>query len=881
MTKQFSLNSKTRFVNAVVDLLAEKYHSLPSGAKSLEHILVIVPTAQSSRRLRRILAERAGPIVAPRVMMPAGLVMPENRDALANRTDELLAFTEALGDENALEEAAQYVELRSALGANALLFKDVASKINELLKYNPELASFEEERWQNLANLEEKYLKALARRNKTDRSVAMQEVLNAPIVLKGIEKIIVAGVLQPIPVMEKALCQTGLSVEYWEPETSDLENLPLSRLQITPAGTVMNEAAKIAEIVSSVKNDKEKQEAWPSICLADSDMFPELQAALKAKELTIHNPACTSLTSSSLGQLVVQLCTFARGDDFDVFSSLLRGGDVRRWLKTSLALNDAAYAQVLIELDELQAKILPEKVADIRPFMSDALRQLTEYVSHALKQKQIQETLSEIFSTLKLSEKDLESREFISAARVMNDLLLECFDESVPQKLQLPLFMRRLEESSYSLEPDDGDSLLLDGWLELPFLETEELIIAGFQEGCVPESIVGHAFLPDSLRAGLGLPTNESRVERDARILAMVLKSRPENAVRIFFHSVAANGDVVKPSRLLFRCANDVELAKRVEMFYSRGVGTESALTPELPEEWKLKLPIPPQNQVVEQLTLTELDSYVKCPFTYYLKQILGEPAEYKEEEISAMDFGTLLHDALQRWASSELKDSEDPDEISRVLKEHIDKLLQNRFGANIPAIVFLQSESMKARLESFANRQVEWHKEGWRIHEVEKSLSVKYDGTTLRGRLDRIDYNEETKKWCVIDYKAWKSDKSATIKSFQLPAYVAMWEVACLSDKKPVAREDISACYCVLGQTADDVVFTEPFKGELLSDKENEIRKALDKLRRGIFWPCVKNKSTATFEWANSFAHLMIEGNVEKSLDASWIKDQEERVQA
>ncbi len=876
-----------KFAEEVVNCLAEEIRVLPSGAKSLEHLLVIVPTAQSGRRLRRILADKKGPVIAPRVMMPAGLVLPDDTAALSTRTDELVAFTEVLGDENAIEEASLYVELRSALGANALMFRDVAERISDLLKYNPELAAFEEERWRNLANLEEAYLAALKHRNKTDRIVAMQKTLSAPVHLKGIEKIVVAGVLQPLPVMEKALVQTGLCVEYWEPAHGDLGDLPLDRSQITPAGTVMNEAAEIAEIVAGVKNGKDDKEAWPSICLADPDMFPEVQAALRAAGLTVHNPARTSLASSSLGRLSAQLCSFARGDRFDVFSALIRGGDVRRWLQESLSLDDSAYAELLGALDDLQAKVLPEKTADALLQMPESLRHLYDFISQSLRQKKLRQTLAEIFKTLKLSEKDLEAREFISAAKALNALIAECFDDSIPEKLQQAVFMHRLDESDYSPEPDEGDSLTLDGWLELPFLDTEELIIAGFQEGCVPESIAGHAFLPDSLRSGLGLPTNESRTLRDARILAMVLDSRPANAVRILFHSVAANGDVLKPSRLLFRCASDAELAGRAEAFYSRSAGSGRALTPGLPESWRLKLPVPPEFTEIASVSLSALDAYNRCPFTYYLKRVLGEPAEYDAEELAANDFGTIMHQALQNWACGSLKDSEDEDEISRALESSIDNLLVERFG-NVPAIVFLQGESMKARLRNFARRQVLWHKDGWRIVGVEEDLRVRYDGTMLRGRADRVDYNENTKQWCVIDYKTWESGRiakpkknsaeSPSLESFQLPAYAAMLELSNNPRYSTVRRENTIACYCVLGRTYEDVVFSEPFSGNFLPDAEKQIKETLAKLRRGIFWPCSRKKTGDKFEWEKSFSHLMIENQLEKSLDASWIADQERR---
>ena len=51
----------------------------PSGAKSLSHVLVIVPTAQSGRRLRLALAKRAagngwGGLVPPHVMMTSSLL---------------------------------------------------------------------------------------------------------------------------------------------------------------------------------------------------------------------------------------------------------------------------------------------------------------------------------------------------------------------------------------------------------------------------------------------------------------------------------------------------------------------------------------------------------------------------------------------------------------------------------------------------------------------------------------------------------------------------------------------------------------------------------------------------------------------------------------
>ena len=78
-----------------------------------------------------------------------------------------------------------------------------------------------------------------------------------------------------------------------------------------------------------------------------------------------------------------------------------------------------------------------------------------------------------------LDERDPDAREFAAAAETVNGLIDECGDNR-------ELFSFRLREATYSLEPDEGDAILTDGWLELPFLDADELIVTGFNEGRVP-----------------------------------------------------------------------------------------------------------------------------------------------------------------------------------------------------------------------------------------------------------------------------------------------------------------------------------------------------------------------------------------------------------
>ena len=158
-----------RPIDTIVDLLAGKVKADPSGAKSLAHLLVVVPTAQSGRRLRQKLAERLGAVVPPLVKTPRGMMLDEDAPSLAGRTDELLAFVEALGgrmktpDED-LKLARQLSDMRVVLSAKAISFADVAENLKVDM---PD----EAERWRDLADNETRYCAAMERGTLADQKV--------------------------------------------------------------------------------------------------------------------------------------------------------------------------------------------------------------------------------------------------------------------------------------------------------------------------------------------------------------------------------------------------------------------------------------------------------------------------------------------------------------------------------------------------------------------------------------------------------------------------------------------------------------------------------------------------------------------------------------
>ena len=912
------LNPQRKFVDEVADAIAACARTTPAGVSSLAHVLVVVPTAESGRRLRLALARRfERGCMPPFVRMPSLLLA--GGDDVASSVRELAELAKLLAamkpddypalfphppaertEDWCVSMAAQLADLWRILGANALGFADVASRAPELIVN--ENADLEIARWNDLAALEERFFDSLHKAGLVHRLEAMKSALKAPDIPDGVERIFLAGAGEEMPAVRKI----QWPVEPTELAPGDAGAIALERRNIFPCGTAGEESKRIAAYFADVRSD----EALPSLCLADAEMFPELHGAMEAKELRLHDPSRQLIVTSSLGHLVAQILALLRGGSYTVFSAFVRGGDVQRWLGAELGLDEARIIEAIKSLDELQADHLPETMTDVAQHATGNLKRMCEAIAVRMRKGSrlvvCRTWLVEIFRERHLEDGAAEDAEFAAAAQAVNDLFSAFGELEGAEKFELALFQKVFETATYSLEPDEGDVIRTDGWLELPFLDADEVVIAGFQDGCVPESVVGHPFLPDALRTALGVPGNEQRAARDARILAGVCACRAPDAVKVFFHAVDAQGDVLKPSRLLFLVDDDQELAARVKAYYRDKVGTEADVAADLPEGWRLDLPVPPPNMTLEHTSPSSLGDYLTCPFTYYLQKTFGDSVDDRAEELDPARFGQLCHGALENWSKGALRDSADADAIAGELAHQVDVILQEWFGLDAPAIVALQGESAKRRLAHFAVVQAKRHAEGWRIVATEQDLAVVYGHTTVHGRCDRIDFNASTGTWCVIDYKVYDSmdraawyetgakavqfavevrgfdaftipcengkTKTAVWKSVQLPLYCAMLDATNEGALAEAKREAISSCYCVLGKTADETGFTEPMGGAYVAEAEKQIRQLIDGIEQGVFWP-----PSPINAWQWQFGNLIF-NTPQESVRAAWLEDQMNR---
>ncbi len=371
---------------------------------------------------------------------------------------------------------------------------------------------------------------------------------------------------------------------------------------------------------------------------------------------------------------------------------------------------------------------------------------------------------------------------------------------TVSQAIQL--LLRQVADVTVPPDPDD-DAVDLLGWLELPMDDSPELILTGFNEGFVPESITSDVFLPNSLRARLGLLDNHRRYARDAYAVTALMHSRER--ITFIAGRSDADGNPMTPSRLWF-AVDPEQLPGRVQWFFgedrtvSKSADNAEADDAEADDGESSLIPMRsgrasgftvPEPPVIPpaptQIVVTAFRDYLNCPYRYFLKHELRlRSVDDETRELTAAAFGSLIHEVLSDFGSSDYQHSTTSESIERFLLDRLQKLANQRFGRSRSATVAVQLQMAADRLQAFARVQAAMAAEGWRVHHTEQDLvysdfaDVHGRRIALRGRVDRIDRHAETGEWRVLDYKTGEAAtapekthrKSGEWIDLQLPLY-------------------------------------------------------------------------------------------------------------
>ena len=515
--------------------VTERLLSFSEGSLiDLSHLIVIVPTRQSGRRLLEALAvkirDTSQGLLPPAILTPDTLLSRALKDApLANEPAVTAAWVNVLSaiDPKHFEAvfpidpvqsagwqlgmAQRIMQLRDELGEEGLGLHEAAQLADE--------SGYESERWRQLARLEALYFDQLKLHQLTDPKQARRQAADQFTVPPGIERILLIATpdAQALPLKALAKAAEKVPVEVWtygdsdyfdawgRPLTEFWNNRPLDfegwNCQLKASPEPKSAVAEVAQLTANAEPEA------ILIGLADSDLAPLLADELTRREIPYYDPEGTPVHLGGIGRLTELLCQFSQQADTTTARTLLQHPDLFQYIQAS-----DSQKHLLKKLDQCFETHLCADLDALTKFTDDArlrgaLKALKGLQSQIKQAKTFSEGLSAALQTI-YAEVEIEtgeaSKPWRERAEAVRKLIAEVADAEAtfPQlssDLARNLVLQGLRKTKvYPDRPRRAHDLL--GWLELLWNDAPQLALVGINEGKVPESVIGDAFLPETLR---------------------------------------------------------------------------------------------------------------------------------------------------------------------------------------------------------------------------------------------------------------------------------------------------------------------------------------------------------------------------------------------
>ena len=626
-----------------------------------------------------------------------------------------------------------------------------------------------------------------------------------------------------------------------------------------------DQASMVIEYLNSLDGRFRADEI--TIGVPDDSVVPYLESELQAAGVPCRYARGPSLLGSSFFRMIEAIGDFGATRDYLDFAAVIRHPAITRYLGQRVSEPDW-----LAKVDQWFERHLPSQIRDpdslpgIHSSRNQVVRQVVNELLQVLEPVLLvaeaplnrwpdlwNQVLQRLLAGYQVHNQDPHDRGWIKSLAQYSEVLTQ-FQELKDQwvfEVHSADFLRMVFSElrgKYTTPFAQPDAIAMLGWLDAPLDDAPVTVVTSFNEGLIPSSDPAHPFLTQSLRQQLQLLDNRRRYARDAYALELLTHSRTD--YRLILGRYNAAGEPRNPSRLLMAMSVD-ELPYRAKYLFGETVeesaGAEMQLETELLNSG-LKVPEPlPLLEPVEQVRVTDFKAYLACPFRFYLQRVLKlRSVDDRIEELSGGQFGDLLHNVLEAFGTSELKDSRDAEEIKLYLESLLEREATSTFGKDQRASLRLQLTQAKLRLERFAVAQVAHREAGWRIEHLERDASfwmtVDDEAVEIVGRIDRIDINEKDGRWLVLDYKTSDSFQNLERLYFrkkewidlQLPLYQH------LVRSIPEARDQsVSLGLIALPKKLDDIKFiTASWDDRVLRSAWDLAAEVIRKIRAQQFSP-------------------------------------------
>jgi ATP-dependent helicase/nuclease subunit B len=952
--KRHFLGWEAPVLETAVSFLARDWSG--GGLLDLSDHLVVVPTRQAGRRLREALARHAATgeaaVLPPLVVTPNHLFsparLPEAEPPVASPARARLLWTALLQRlpldsfrrvfpvdpvepslKWAVDNADGFLAVRDLLIESGLDFRTAAERLGA--------AGIEPGRWEELASIEAAAVRLIEAAGFRDPGLASLAAAETGKLPEGIRHLVVAAVSDLSPLAAKALgnhaARLPVTILVPAPESEadafDAFGRPIPsswldrEIVITdPEATLhpcANPAAQ-AERCLELLSDYGDPAACAAIGLTDPEIAATLGHRFLPAGIKTYDPSGCPLVREGVHHFLQLLQELVSGERYETFLQLLRCPGFASAMVPEERRASLRSGWLLKDSDDFAREHLPEDLdaaaAALRrspgrweslAAMIEGARALVSRLRRGDFTRELCAFLASVFAEKRFSPHDPEAAVFSEVADAIHTLETDlgmtaaAFSSRPDAGERFLLLLRSLGERRTYPERGPKD-LDLQGWLELIWEDAPHLVVTGMNDHVVPEAVVGHAFLPDSARRILGVADNEARFARDAFVLTLLVESRrARGRLDLLFGRLAASGDPLRPSRLLFQCQDSALAERTLRLFHDEG--GEAKTPPARTVAWRLRPePLPPDHPVFSRLSVTGFKTYLACPFRFYLKHGLRmEPVDPARGELDAMEFGNLVHAALEFLGrDGSLSRSTDAGEIADGFADAVDRWLERRFGSRLPTPILIQREAARRRLAHWAVIEAEQRAAGWEILEVESELGkdghwpFAIDGMPVTGRIDRIERHPEA-GLRVFDFKTlspMENGRLKTVSQFHLtnvkrsddPALLPGW--ALTTDGKGKAQRwvdlqvplyhlalssrfpgvPVAAGYATLGRTMEEVRIDlwEGLDDGVLASAATCAAGVVNAIREGRFWPPNERMP----EWDDF--HSLLSPTAEEAVDPS-----------
>lgn len=879
---------------------------------------IIVPTARAGDYLRASLEKRgvanaqiltggewvgqfladrvASPLVARRLMASAVRTLRE-----AGQCTSLFPNNDpdAVSEVGILRTADLLLDLRHTL-------VEEGHSLQSALKGLETLDGFtEKDRWQDILDIENLYINLIREAGLNDGDSVLLSLLSADAPPSAHSAVVLAFNPDPPPYLIKLLekwplpcaalvaaseSMAGCFDKWGRPLTSFWANPREATIEMEPFEkqvVVTATAAELARHLSETVLDD------TAVGILHDDLAVEFESLCAVDGIATYNPDGTPANQTGVGALLEVLPHFIKTGSFSDVQTLVRHRDIGQWLRAQWGAGhpDESFPlrKALCELDDFSNERLPGTLDTALTLIEDdEENRVLRFVLRKLQDLRVR------FSASKLSDLPKIFEELFEASVITQDTDPDHIERSAREQLfklldslkgQWGVFLS-VDDLIQSLAtqlritriyyPRPDGAREYQGWLELSYDASPNLMLYGLVEGVVPTALRSSVFLPESARRALGLRSNEQRYARDAFLLWHMIESRKEQGtVTIGYAQRSSDGDPQKPSRFFYHC-DDKALPRRVAHLFSRKA--EASQRPAWELTWKLSPPNPNEGAKVKKLRVTAFREYLECPYRFYLRNVLKmKPYEPNRLDMDERSFGTLMHNTLEAFGKSSTSASKDAKAISAYCEEQmmhqVEKIYGNRARRNLA--VELQVESALQRLRAFSEIQAREAEAGWEIVAVEQKFEIPFTirekEIKITGTIDRIERrvspDSKATEWRVLDYKTYdksdnehspendhiakigkseppafaRLDEESYWKNLQLPLYIhALRSIPADALSAKLAPDDsISTAYIILPKAVTSTELLPWTLDKQTLDSASDCAKAvLTSVTEGVYWP-------------------------------------------